>query len=98
MRHLAPIVAAIAISSCASVDRPKFSDWEPTGPDTFTFVVRSTTWGEETRMAWLATYLKDANFCPNGYQIDRREATPTRSAFGLPDERIRYTGHCKPPS
>lgn len=97
----APLWAATALATllgagCA-LDRPLLTRFEPAGPYAFSFDAEATVFyplegtGERVRMDWLETWLREADMCPDGYQLTGRRAIRS----GPTTHRVYYTGRCE---
>lgn len=96
-------LTAALLTSCATIDRPHLSSFEPIGASEFRFKARAdamvyredTTDGEEERMRWLQQYLTDNGICPTGYDIvSRRVVIVAERLMGRIND-IFYTGRCR---
>ena len=95
------MVSVALLSSCAAVDRPAMSQFEPLSENTFKYSAKAdliyrydTSDGEKARMEWLEQYLSDNGLCKNGYRIDSRKAVLIRKDLLGDWHDIFYYGHC----
>ena len=97
MRRVVIVMVLSSMVGCASLDRPKLTQFEPTrsgfryavGAASYQYPVDSES-AERTRMDWLETYLKEEEVCPTGYEMVSREVRQV----GVGGQ-IVYVGRCK---
>ena len=103
---VAAILLPVALSACATVDRPQLSRFEPLGTEagvkTFKFTARADPWiypvdtpaGEAARMRWLESYATENTFCARGYEVTSRDVVAIEVGMGKVHD-VFYRGRCK---
>lgn len=105
MRTLPPVAIAFLLTSCAAIDRPAMSTFEPftsNGTTTFRYKAKAdpgrkpeSAEAEAERMTWLGMYLADNKLCGAGYTIQDRKVVLMSTALLGSVHDVIYTGQCK---
>lgn len=98
------VILVVAITACVSFDKSKMTGFEPyteNGQRMFRFkserndsVYPNDSYGESVRMTWLSEYLKDNDYCRDGYTIVSKDVVKGGDIYGL-RRSYYYVGKCR---
>ncbi|MCZ8100734.1 MAG: hypothetical protein O9972_22835 [Burkholderiales bacterium] len=91
-----------ALAGCSTLDRTEISDLKAENDGSYTFRAGADAVyphddpaAEAIRMEWLAKWMKDNGFCPNGYNVSNRNTILVRQSALAEIRNVYYRVTCK---